>query len=703
MPRCVVVAGANNYLLGAVFVPCSDGVQLLLIRKFLCLLVIWMVVCSPVTADEPAGLAASVLKIRAEFLRLDLDQDERLTLDEFLELRDNKAELTRDFALYDFDRSGALSRAEFSSVSGLCPAWIRGSIPDPVNDLLENAVSALDESYEQWNTRPNEYVNSHSFVANFIGSISPEGKKFVTGRILRQADPDGDGQMNRADARTFLTYQLGMFWGDGHEIREPTGRVLRLDRFLVADVNADGAVTLDEFTSHGWNTRSKEEFERQDAEADGRIAFREYCDYRHTENYFDAVEWFRKADVDLSGLLDQTEIEKAADEDRRHLVVSTIAAFDQNRDQLLSLQEFRVSMLGNVNYPWSKRPVDLDRDGLLSYDEFIFHSTDLFQLQRRLYFHRLDRNRDRRLSPNEFDFNEAKPNAVRIESVDGKSKVVIFQDENFPILGLPDVASDGTRMLFHRISNDPNIGSQIVLSDLRGEVIAQLCSGRQPSWSADASQFVCARTVGEGGAGKQIWVMAADGRAGTSIGQGGSPRWSPDGKTIAFFRDNGIVLYDTEKKETRVLVPREAHRYTSLGDGLVWAPDSKRLALLATRPNFTELVVVSVPINAGKKGQVETPPDKDDGRVVSGDVTLEPQRGFASCRSVGQLSWRANGICFAISSVVNGKGAKQASLQLWVPELNGGAKAVPLISRDVIWKAASLDKTGKWYVGVSEQ
>jgi dipeptidyl aminopeptidase/acylaminoacyl peptidase len=252
------------------------------------------------------------------------------------------------------------------------------------------------------------------------------------------------------------------------------------------------------------------------------------------------------------------------------------------------------------------------------------------------------------------------------------------------------------------MSNDPKVGSHIVLSDLKGEVITELCSGKQPSWSADASQFVCARTVGEGVAGKQIWVMAADGRGGSSIGQGTSPRWSPDGKTIAFFRDNGIVLYDTEKKESRVLVPREGHRYTSLGDGLVWEPDSKRLALLATRPNFTELVLVAVQNDADREDQVKTPTKKGDGGVASSEVTLDPQRGFASCRSVGQLSWGANGICFAISSIVNGKGAKQASLQLWVPELNGGVKAVPPVSRDVIWKAVSLEKTGKWYVGVSE-
>ena len=563
-------------------------------------------------------------------------------------------------------------------------------------------MSALDESYDQWNKRPSEYVNSHSFVANFIGSISPEGKKFVTGRILRQADPDGDGQMNRADARKFLTYQLGMFWGEGHEIREPTGRVLRLDRFLVADINNDGSVTLEEFTSHGWDARSKQDFVRLDVDEDARITFREYRDYRDAENYFDAVEWFRKSDVDLSGFLDIVEIEKAAEEERRHLVASTIPAFDQNRDQLLSLQEFRVSMLGNRNYPWATRPVDLNRDGVLSYDEFIFHKTDLFQLQRRYYFHRLDRNRDRRLTPDEFEFNEAKPNAVRIESTDGQTSVVIFQDEKFPVLGLPDVSPDGTRMLFHRISNDPKVASEIVLSDLKGEVITELCSGRQPSWSADASQFVCARTVGEGNAGKQIWVMAADGRGGSSIGQGTSPRWSPDGKSIAFLRDNGIVLYDTKKKQSRVLVAREGHRYTSLGKTLVWEPGSQRLALLATRPNFTELVLVSVPDDSGKRRPIQTTPEKTDGGAKDGEVTLEPQRGFASCRSAGQLSWGANGICFAIIPMTATKPAMKASLQLWVPDSSGGVKSVPPISQDFVWKAASLEKNRKWYVGVSE-
>ena len=662
-----------------------------------------------VLGDDSAELANSVLKIRAEFKRLDQNEDRLLNADEFLLLRDSAAELKRDFGLYDFDRSGTLSEAEFSAVSGLCPAWIRGSIPDPFEDLLDKAVAALDESYEQWNMRPKEYVNSHSFVANFIGSISPEGKKFVTGRILRQADPDGDGQMNRADARNFLTYQLGMTWGEGHRIREPTGRVLQLDQYLMADVNSDGSVTREEFTSHGWGDRTDGTFQRLDGDDDGRVTIGEYRDFRNTENYFDTVEWFRSADVDLSGLLDAAEIKNAVDAKRQHLVPSTIGAFDQNYDQLLSLQEFRLSMLGNRNYPWAERPVDRNRDGDLSYDEFIFHSTDLFQLQRRYYFHRLDRNRDRRLSLAEFEYMEAKPNAIRRENKAEGLTSLIYQDEEFPILGLPDLSPDGQKILFHRKSNDPKVGSQVVLSDLRGEVTTLLCSGSHPSWSPDGAKFVCARTVGEGTAGKQIWVMAADGKEGRSIGQGTAPCWSPDGNWIAFMRDNGIVLYDTASQKSSELVAREDHRYTGLGD-LAWEPNSRRLALLATRPNFTELVFVPVskkstgPVSKQSFGEDDEAGkrDKDGASRKDKQVKIDPQRGFASCRSVGALSWGKEGVYFAIRPNVTGGVAKQAALQLWVPALNGGVKVVPSLPREMVRRAVAAEPDGKWYLTVSE-
>jgi len=694
----------NNYLLTGPPIPQTGICRLLSPRSFwLLLLLAFVAARHQVSGDESAELATSILRIRAEFDRLDGDQNERLTLDEFVLLRENPEELTRDFGIYDFDHDRVLTRSEFEAVSGLSETWIRGSIPDPFDDLLEEAVAALDESYEQWNMRPNEYVNSHTFVANFIGSISPEGKKFVTGRILRQADSNGDGRMNRLDARNFLKYQLGVLWDQGNEIREPTGRVLRLDRFLLADANNDGVVTKEEFVSSGWGQRSDEEFYRLDVQKDDRITFSEFRAFRVAENFFDTVEWFRAADSNLSGSLDLNELTKASDAERKHLLSSTIQAFDRDRDQKLTLQEFRLSMLANFNYPWFKRPTDLNRDGTLSYDEFIFHSTDLFQLQRRFYFHRLDRDGDQRLSTAEFEFLEAKPNAIRLNSVDGETLRVVYQDSDFPVLGLPDLSPDGSRMLFHRTSKDSSVGTQIVLANLAGDVVSELCSGRQPSWSPDGTQFVCARTVAEGAEGKQIWVMTADGRGGRSIGKGTSPRWSPDGKSIAFLRDNGIVLYDTVAGGSKVLLVREGHRYTTLGDGIAWAPLGDQLALLATRPNFVELILVSIPSpkptlprEQDRLGVVVPPEKGNPGPLIAA------QRGFASCRNGGQISWGQNGIYFSILSNVTGTPPKGSLIQHWVPAKNGGKMLSSGLSSKVTWKSACLGTGGKWYIGVSE-
>ena len=130
------------------------------------------------------------------------------------------------------------------------------------------------------------------------------------------------------------------------------------------------------------------------------------------------------------------------------------------------------------------------------------------------------------------------------------------------------------------------VGSQVVLSDLRGEVTTLLCSGSHPSWSPDGAKFVCARTVGEGTAESRYgsWppMERKDGQSGRE------PRscWSPDGNGLRSCRDNGIVLYDTASQKSSELVAREDHRYTGLGDALAREPNSRRLALLATRPTL---------------------------------------------------------------------------------------------------------------------
>ncbi len=361
-------------------------------RRFFLIVLVFTQWTGIAPADDLNEIANVTLYGRQQFDRLDLDRDQRLSLPEFLRRQGEQPELKRDFQLYDFDDSGLLTQPEFASVSGLLEPSLRGKIPDPFDDLVDNAIEALDESYGGWNERPSELVNAHTFVANFIGSISPGGKRYVTGRILRQADGDADGRLSRNEAKQFLQQQLGIRWHNGPLLREPTGRTVRLNRFIDADRDQSNSLSRSElaaaFAATPWNDSLEHQyFLVHDRDDNGLISYPEYAHYA-AQNFFDPVEWFRSADTNLDAVIDAEELAKATDESRQHLVGSTFSGFDGDHDEKLSLQEYRLSMHANVNYSWQVRPVDLDRDGWLSYDEFVFNEVDLFQLQRRYYFHR---------------------------------------------------------------------------------------------------------------------------------------------------------------------------------------------------------------------------------------------------------------------------------------------------------------------------
>ena len=88
-----------------------------------------------------------------------------------------------------------------------------------------------------------------------------------------------------------------------------------------------------------------------------------------------------------------------------------------------------------------------------------------------------------------------------------------------------------------------------------------------------------------------IYLMSWDGRTSRRVTWGTegerAPRWSPDGKSLAFLSSRG----DAQKGEQVWVLPREggeATRVTSLPDGVsdyAWAPDGRRLAVIARDPD----------------------------------------------------------------------------------------------------------------------
>ncbi len=624
------------------------------------------------SADEANEVANVTLYVRKQFERLDLDHDQRLSLPEFLRRQGDQLELARDFQLYDLDASGLLTRTEFASVSGLVDPSLRGKMPDPFDDLVDNAIEALDESYGGWNERPSELVNAHTFVANFIGSISPGGKRYVTGRILRQADGDADGRLSRNEAKRFLQQQLGIRWHSGPLLREPTGRTVRMDRFIDADRDQSHSLSRTEFAAARWNDSAENHyFTVHDRDDNGLISYPEYAHYA-AQNFFDPVEWFRSADVNLDALIDAEELARATDESRQHLVGSTLSAFDADNDEKLSIQEYRLSMHANVNYSWQVRPVDLDRDGWLTYDEFVFNEVDFFQLQRRYYFHRLDRDVDGRLSLAEFDFQTQRPFAIHLRSVGGNESRRIYQDRDFPQCGWPSVSLDGKQILFHRCPPSGYSQARIVVMDFDGGNVRDLCDGMKPSWSPDPRRFVCARKAN----GDEVWIMNAETRTGQRVTDGSSPSWSPDGETIAYLHDNGVWLYDVRRGSSRQVLHREDHRYQDLGDGIAWSPDSKRVVLVANLGDSSELVIL--PINEGGKPRV---------------------RCTLNSPSEGNLTWKSEQEIVFCSRKANHDPARILAVS---PDNDSPPIQMSQFDDQYVWKSACLTPDRKWYIAVSE-
>jgi TolB protein len=527
-------------------------------------------------ADDPVADA---------FAKLDADGDGKLNLDEYLQQTGNRKELKRDFQVFDFDGDGFLTQEEFAAVPGQVPAARRGPLPDPFDHLLHQSVAAMDESYGHWNRRPQETIAVEEFVTNFLASISLEGSGALARSLAPLADPNGDGQVSRAEARRFLEIQLGLRSKTGHPLRLPNGRILMIRHFQSTDANNDNVLTREEFLQSWPGEGLEERFARGDLNGDGIIDMEEFSNPEWIA-WYDPVATFLKWDTNLDGFLDAEEMAAEAPHFLQVLTPPMIPAFDLDGDGKLSLEEYRLSMLGNRITFWEQMPTDRNWDQQLSFQEFTYRNCD-YHLLRWFYFHRLDLDGDGKLSTDEFPFKVRVRHSFHYLSADGSEFFRLYKHPEFTNMGSPDVSPDGKQIAFDGFGGGSTSGSRIMLMNSDGTGMRDLCAGMMPTWSADGKRIAFSRS-------SAIWIMNADGSDPRQIASGWGAQWSPDGKSIAYTSNGGLSAYDVETGESRQVLSREDHPYSYIYYNMNWSPDGSRLAFKGRSQEGTTLASISM-------------------------------------------------------------------------------------------------------------
>ncbi len=535
-------------------------------------------------ADEkPDAKQLAVESVSRAFAAADQNRDQRLSLDEFLLKRGEANAARRDFLLFDQDADAALNLAEFSTVPTVVAAEHRGAQPDPMTAVVDQVMSALDKSLDNWHENPKIEVDARGFLTAF----SLRFQKFGIPLSEQEADPDGNQKVGRDEARRFLEIQFGVRRSDGKLLREPGGRVVNYMLYLHIDQNQNDKLERAEFIERsGGDASVAKEFDAANVNDDDSLSFDEWCRVPG-RSWADPVGEFCQRDTNCDAFLSIKELSEGLSERPQAIAATDFRGFDLDHDGKLSLAEYRLTMTANRLLPWDMKPLDSNGDEKLSFGEFQFGSIH-FPFLRLFYFHRLDADRSGTLESSEFPFRLKQPDEMFVMNADGTGWKKLFQFEGHPSLNCPAVSRDGKQLAF---GADPAAGQAeqpaIYVMDLEGGTPRKIDSGWNPEWCDDGNRIACWRIQPTNG----MYRMNLDGSDLTSLA---SDSWggkaSPNGRLLVIVDGKGLNVYECDSETTRVVVEAAPLSYTGFGLA-TWSPDGTRICVFGTKADGSQDIV----------------------------------------------------------------------------------------------------------------
>ena len=532
-------------------------------------------------SEKPVPGTSVPQSVTQAFAMADRNADQKLTQDEFLVDRGPAESARRDFILFDQDGDNALNLAEFWSIPPAVQPEVRGPLPDPMQFLIDQVMSALDKSLDNWNEKPTVEVDAKAFTTAFWKRF----EKQITRPNDVEADPNGKGKITRDDARRFLEIQFGVRRSDGKLLRLPTGRVVNYMLYLHTDLNRNDKLERSEFVERSYGDGNVDkQFDEVNVDGDKVVSFDEWClvPWRGVN---DPVMEFRQMDTNFDAYVDPKELKAGTPDWKQQLTASTFPAFDLNRDGKLSLPEYRLTMQANMVLPWQTVFHDSDGDGTLSFAEFKFEFM-LFPLLRMLNYNLLDLDNNGSLDPKEFSFVVKTPDEFFVMNADGTGWKSLFKFEGHPACGSPSVSPDGKQIAFDGWQAKQQAGSVMFVMSIDGGNPQEVGSGMMPNWSGDGTKLACSRSSPIYG----VWLLDLNGEDHKHISAGWGGQMSPDGTKMAYTQGAALKVYDIDADRTQTILEGQTNPYQQIYWNSAWSPDGKRLCFKGLNGDGTQEV-----------------------------------------------------------------------------------------------------------------